>query len=87
MNLQEFLTRLDRERRKKLAEAQTAEELNLKARELGYELTEKEAEEVFAALYPVRGGKVDDDALSDVFGGWNPRPSVPTVFLKAPTIL
>ncbi len=71
------------------AAATSAEELSQAAEAMGHNLTAEEAEAVFAALFPVRGKDVLDEAeLAAVVGGFLPRstkyagyeyPNKPTV--------
>ncbi len=89
MNVNELLSRFTTEDLKKLAAAASAGELSQTAEAMGHNLTAEEAEAAFAALFPVRGKEVLDEAeLAAVVGGFLPRstkyagyeyPNKPTV--------
>ncbi len=76
MNVNELLSRFTTEELKKLAAATSAEELSQTAGAMGHNLTAEEAEAAFAALFPVRGKDVLDEAeLAAVVGGYLPQSS------------
>ena len=76
MNVKELLSRFTAEELKKLAAAASAGELSQTAEAMGHILTAEEAEAAFAALYPVRGKEVLDEAeLAAVVGGYIPQSS------------
>ncbi len=75
MNTQEFLKQMNIEQLEEMARAQTATELLETVRGFGLELTDASAEEVFAALFPVRGKELDDGMLALITGGAAPKPT------------
>ncbi len=76
MNVKELLSGFTADELKKLAAATSAEELSQAAEAMGHNLTAEEAEAVFAALFPVRGKDVLDEAeLAAVVGGYLPQAS------------
>lgn len=73
MNIQLFLSKLSREALVDLSQSETADHLRELAAVLGHTLTAEEAEVAYAALYPLRDGAINDDALEAVCGGLKPR--------------
>ncbi len=89
MNVKELLSRFTMEELKNLTAATSAEALSQAAEAMGHNLKAEEAEAAFAALYPVRGKEVFDEAeLKEVTGGMRlPTPTMPVIERSNPNYL
>ncbi len=75
MDVHELIKQLTREQLERLAQAQTASALRDIVVDFGMELTDDASEEVFAALFPVRGKELSDEMLALITGGAAPKPT------------
>lgn len=69
MELQEMLSGLNTEQKRKLAEAANTSELSEMAEKFGFRPTQSEAEVIFAALSPLREKELTDDEIESIAGG------------------
>lgn len=78
MEMGKVISQFSQEEQKKLAAAQSAEELSKIAAEFRKHLDREKAEAIFAVLYPVRGKEpIDERELEMILGGTRPQQTMP----------